>query len=79
MNIYPFEKFDSIESENYWKYCKFSLICYKPFRDHENHLLDYKDPTPTNWINAWVEFRESKKDTIYYDLYMHIKKETNNE
>lgn len=54
VKVYPFEKFESIESETYWKYCKYSLIVYKPFEDNEGHLIDNHEPTPENWIKYWI-------------------------
>jgi hypothetical protein len=79
VKIYPFEKFESIESETYWKYCKYSLIVFKPFEDNERHLIDNNEPTPENWIKYWTEFRDRHRDTIYYDLFLHIKEEIDNE
>lgn len=80
VNVYPFVKFDSIESENYWEYCKFSLITYKPFDDNIFNLVgDNQDPSKEDWIQAWVEFREENKNTLNYDMFMHIKKEIDSE
>jgi hypothetical protein len=46
VNVYPYVKFDSADSEKYWEYCKYSLITYKPFSNNINNLVnDIENPT----------------------------------
>ena len=45
--------------KNYWKYCKYQLIRYKPFRSLDDILTD--DDTPEVIIDKWKTFLNTDK------------------
>ena len=70
---HPFVKFETFESDNYWEYCKYSLISYKPFQNNINNLVgDKEDPEEEDWIYFWIKFRDEKKTWISYFLNFGI-------
>ena len=44
---------------NFWKYCKYRLIRYKPFKNIGEIFSE--DTTPEQFISLWKEFLQTKK------------------
>ena len=53
---YPYHLYNE-QSVNYYKFCKYSLIKYKPFVNSIATLFDNEiDPAPELCIQKWNEF-----------------------